>query len=119
LRGRIDRLRIKQLDQVASTDIDLNAIGSDVYAAKQRQQDRSSLVWRKGSEFFCNLTTAPDQSILFDSAGIFILDDIEDRASSASNVRSLVITRVSRLAAGIRRPFDRSLAAPVTRDVDT
>ena len=34
LRGRIDRLRIKQLDQVASTDIDLNAIEFDVYTAE-------------------------------------------------------------------------------------
>ena len=43
--------------------------------------DRSNLVWRKGSEFFCDLTTTPDQPVLLDSAGIFILDGIEDRAS--------------------------------------
>ena len=46
----IERLRTQQLDEAASTDIDLDAIGSDVDTAEQCRQHRSYLIGRQGSE---------------------------------------------------------------------
>ena len=76
LRGKIDRLRSEQRDQAGSTDTDLDAIGSDIDAAKQCHQHNADLVWRKGSEFFCDLTATTDQPVLSSR-----INDIHSRIS--------------------------------------
>jgi hypothetical protein len=38
------------------------------------------LVWRKGSEFFCDLTATTYEPVLFGPSNVFIVDGIEDRS---------------------------------------
>jgi hypothetical protein len=82
-------------------------------------QHCSNLVRREGSEFFFDLAATPDQPVLSSPISMLIADGIEDRSLIGKESSSLVITRLSRLAAGIRRPFDRSLAVPIMRNLDT
>ena len=52
--------------------------------------------------------------------GMFIADRHRgSRLRSARKARSLLITRLSRLPAGMRRPFELSLAVPMIRDLET
>jgi hypothetical protein len=73
-------MRTEQLEKATLTDIDLDAIWSDVYAAEQCHQHCSNLVWRHGSEFVCNLAATTDQPVLSSPISVFIADDIEDRS---------------------------------------
>jgi hypothetical protein len=49
----------------------------------------------------------------------FMADRIENRPLLAKKSRSLLITRLSRLAAGMRRPFVLALAVPMMRYLET
>jgi len=69
---------MKQLDKVAPTDIDLDAIGSDVDSADECHQHRPNLVWRERCEFVGDLATACDEAFLGRPISVFVVDGIED-----------------------------------------
>ena len=71
-------MRSKQRDQAPPTDIDLDAIGSDVDAAEECDQHGSSLVWREPPESFRDLAATLDQAVLSSSISVFIADRVED-----------------------------------------
>ena len=78
LPGQFEQLRIKELEEEAPTDSDLDAIGLDVDATDKCNYHGSNLVSREASEFFCNLATTLDQPVLSNSVDVFIADGIED-----------------------------------------
>src|ERR1700732_2966270 len=51
----------EQLDQAASRERDVDAIGSDFHAAKQFHKYRFDFVWREATEFLRDLTATFDQ----------------------------------------------------------
>src|ERR1700731_2405378 len=108
----------EQLSQAASRERDVDAIGSDCHAAKQCPERRFDFVRCAGSEFLRDLTATFNQlappwtTVRFTTASRIA-------PGSARNVRILLITRPSKLPAGIRRPLGRVLPAPVMREVET
>ena len=110
----------QQLGQAASRERDVDAIGSDFHAAEERHERRFDFVRRAG----CRVRPRADGRARSVGCSPDPPCDSLSRASrtapgSARKVRSLLITRPSRLPAGIRRPLDGFLPAPVTREVET
>jgi hypothetical protein len=109
----------EQLGQAASRERDFDAIGSDFHAAKQCHERRFDFVRRGGSEFFRYLTATFDQLAPPWVTVRIIVNGIEDRSGAGEKCAKPVDTRPSKLPAGIRRPLERFLPAPVMREVET
>ena len=109
----------QQVGQSASRERDADTIGSDFHAAERRHECLFDFVWCVGSEAFRELTATFDQLAPPWTIVRIIVDCIEDRSRVGEECVSLLITRPSKLPAGIRRPLERFLPAPVRREVET
>ena len=109
----------EEFGQPGSRERNVDAIGPDFYPAVQRHEQRFDFIRCLACELFGDLPAGSISWLCSEP-----LCELPSRASriapgSAKKLRSLAITRPSKLPAGIRRPMERFLPIPVTREVET